>query len=45
VTVSASTEAALREAMARLLAGTPQYTDGVITKTTCARRPASAGPP
>lgn len=35
--VSAATETKLREAMARLLAGEPLYTDGALTKENLAR--------
>ncbi|MFE0650201.1 hypothetical protein ACFVZH_16610 [Streptomyces sp. NPDC059534] len=35
--VSAATETKLREAMARLLAGEPQHTDGALTKENLAR--------
>ncbi|MGW4890690.1 hypothetical protein ACWEQL_00245 [Kitasatospora sp. NPDC004240] len=35
--VSAATEMKLREAMARLLAGQPQHTDGALTKENLAR--------
>jgi hypothetical protein len=35
--VSAVTEAKLRAAMARLLAGEPQHTDGALTKESLAR--------